>query len=228
MDFRAADTPGGGAMASGTPKRQWGEAIQNRPEQYEMKRQAALTTAARTYNRRGFHETTLADIAEALNISKPTLYYYFKSKDEILFECHRLGIEAITDGDAPMPATGSSTGRERLREFLRRYVRMVVSDFGTCLVLTGTTALQPENRTAVIAGRRQIDTMLRGILDEGIRDGSLEGADPKLTAMFIFGAMNWIPHWFHADGALSVDELSTRLIDFVERAVAPRAAAGAS
>ena len=209
-------------MSKATPKRQWGEAIQNRGEQYEMKRQAALRMAARTYNVRGFHETTLADIADELNISKPTLYYYFKSKDEILFECHRIGIEAITDGETPMPPQDAGRARERLHEFLRRYVRMVVDDFGTCLVMTGTTALDPENRAEVVAGRRQIDGMLRAILDEGGIDGSLTCSDPKVTAMFIFGAMNWIPHWFHADGALGVDELSGRLIDFIERAIAPR------
>ncbi len=207
-------------MAKSTPKRAWGEAIQNRDEQYELKRQVVLRTAARTYSQRGFYETTLVDIAEELNISKPTLYYYFKSKDEILFECHRLGIEAITDGETPMPAAGSCTGRERLEEFLRRYVRMVVDDFGTCLVMTGTNALEPENRGRVIEGRRKIDSMLRDIIQEGVGDGTLDCPDPKMTAMFIFGAMNWIPRWYHADGTMSIEELSQRLISFVMRAVA--------
>lgn len=210
-------------MVKATPKRAWGEAIQNRDEQFEMKRQVVLRTAARTYSRRGFYETTLADIAEELNVSKPTLYYYFKNKDEILFECHRIGIEAITDGETPMPRPGQGTARERLHEFIRRYVRMVVDDFGTCLVMTGTNALEPENRAEVVAGRRQIDTMLREILDEGARDGSLDCADPKLTAMFIFGAMNWIPHWFHREGPMSVEDLTARLMAFVDRAVPPAA-----
>lgn len=208
-------------MSKATPKRQWGETIPDRGEQYEMKRQVVLRTAARIYTERGFHGATLTDIAEALNISKPTLYYYFKSKDEILFECHRLGIEAITDGETPMPPPGSGTSRERLHEFLRRYVRMVVDDFGTCLVITGTNALEPENRAAVVAGRREIDGMLRGILRDGQRDGSFDCPDPKTTAMFVFGAMNWIPHWFHREGPLSVDELSARLIDFVDSALPP-------
>lgn len=209
-------------MAKATPKRPWGEGIQDRGEQYEMKRQVVLRTAARIYTARGFHETTLADVADTLNISKPTLYYYFRSKDEILFEVHRLGIEAITDGDAPMPQAGEATARERLHEFLRRYVRMVVDDFGTCLVMTGTNALEPENRAEVVAGRRQIDSMLRGILEDGAKDGSFDCADPKVTAMFVFGAMNWIPHWFHREGAITVEDLSERLVAFVDRALPAR------
>jgi len=208
-------------MVKATPKRAWGAAIQNRDEQYEMKRQVVLRTAARTYSKNGFHETTLADIADELNISKPTLYYYFKSKDEILFEVHRLGIEAITDGETPMPTAKEATARERLEEFLRRYVRMIVDDFGTCLVMTGTNALEPENRGTVIKGRRQIDTMLREILEQGLKDGTLACDDPKLTAMFVFGAMNWIPRWYHADGSLTVEALTEKLTAFVLRAVAP-------
>lgn len=208
-------------MAKVKPKRPWGATIQDRGEQFEMKRQVVLRTAARIYTERGFHETTLADIADELNISKPTLYYYFKSKDEILFECHRIGIEAITDGETPMPPPGQGTARERLHEFLRRYVRMVVDDFGTCLVMTGTNALEPENRAEVVGGRRQIDGMLRAILEEGAVDGSLICQDPKVTAMFIFGAMNWIPHWYHRDGPIAVEDLTERLIAFVDHAVPP-------
>jgi AcrR family transcriptional regulator len=208
-------------MSKATPKRQWGETIPDRGEQFEMKRQVVLRTAARIYTERGFHGATLADIAEELNISKPTLYYYFKSKDEILFECHRLGIEAVRDDGAPMPPQDAGRARERLHEFLRRYVRMVVDDFGTCLVMTGTNALDPENRAEVVAGRRQIDRMLRAILEEGHRDGAFDCPDSKVTAMFIFGAMNWIPHWFHREGEIDVGELSARLIGFVDRALPP-------
>ncbi len=203
-------------------KRAWGEAIPNRDEQFELKRQVVLRTAARIYSRNGFHETTLADIAEELNVSKPALYYYFRSKDDILFECHRLAIEAITDGDNPMPSRDEASGRERLEEFLRRYVRMVVDDFGTCLVMTGTNALEPENRGQVVEGRRQIDSMLRELLQHGNADGTLVCEDTKLAAMFIFGAMNWIPRWFHADGSLGLEEVADRLIEFVLKAIGPR------
>lgn len=208
-------------MAKAT-KRAWGEAIPNRDEQFELKRQVVLRTAAKTYSRNGFHETTLADIADELNVSKPALYYYFRSKDDILFECHRLAIEAITDGDNPMPARDEADGRTRLVEFLRRYVQMVVDDFGTCLVMTGTNALEPENRGQVVVGRRQIDSMLREILEHGNADGTLDCPDAKLSAMFIFGAMNWIPRWFHADGSLGLDELADQLIKFVLSAIGPR------
>ena len=197
-------------------KRAWGQEIQDRSEQYRLKRQVVIETAARTFNERGFYKTTLVDIADALHIAKPTIYHYFKNKDEILFECHRIGIEQITGEPLPQGVNGA----EQLREFIQRYVRMVVSDFGTCLVLTGTTALEPQNQAIVRKGRKEIDNMLRDVIARGIADGSLAPCDPKTTASFIFGQMNWIPYWYHSDGEISIDELADREVAFVMRSLA--------
>jgi AcrR family transcriptional regulator len=197
-------------------KRAWGLDIQDRSEQFQLKRQVVIETAARTFNERGFYKTTLADIAEELHIAKPTIYHYFKNKDEILFECHRIGIEQITGKPLPDGVNGVA----QLKEFIERYVRMVVTDFGTCLVLTGTIALEPQNRDVVRKGRKQIDNILRDIIARGIADGSILPCDPKTTASFIFGQMNWIPYWYHTDGEVSVDELAEREVEFVLRSLA--------
>ena len=63
-----------------------------RAQQREAKRNAVLQTAARLFNERGYHATSLDDIAEQLHVSKPTLYYYVKSKDDILLECVRTAL----------------------------------------------------------------------------------------------------------------------------------------
>jgi AcrR family transcriptional regulator len=199
-------------------RRAWGADILNRDEQFKLKRQVVIQTAARTFNQRGFYKTTLADIAEELHIAKPTIYHYFKNKDEILFECHRLGIEQVTRE----PLLNGVDGMAELKEFVDRYVRMIVTDFGTCLVLTGTIALEPENRDVVRKGRKQIDNMLRDVVARGVADGSIAPCDPKTTASFIFGQMNWIPYWFHGDGEISVDELARRQIEFVTRSLSPK------
>jgi AcrR family transcriptional regulator len=223
-DHRSREFDGGSTPSQGVRKRSnrvqrraWGHEIQDRSEQHRLKRQVVIETAARTFNQRGFYKTTLADIAEELHIAKPTIYHYFKNKDEILFECHRIGIEQITGEPLPEGVNGA----EQLGEFIERYVRMVVSDFGTCLVLTGTTALEPQNRDIVRKGRKEIDNMLRDVIARGIGDKSIVACDPKTTASFIFGQMNWIPYWYHSDGEISVDELAKREVAFVMRSLTP-------
>ncbi len=194
-------------------KRAWQGAIQSSDDQFTMKRQVVLRTAAQIFSRRGFHQTTLAHIADELKIAKPTLYHYFKSKDEILLEIQQAAIAQMLTADID----GKATGQQQIRAFFRRYVEMIVDDFGTCLIMTGVLPLLPENRKLVRQGSKSIEIILREMLKRGIDDGSIAQCDPRMEAKFIFGALNWIPYWYRADGALDVDGLADQAIAFAMR-----------
>ena len=75
----------------------WTDVTLNRDDPREQKRMAVLRTGARLFNARGFDRTSLDDIASELNVSKRTLYYYVKNKDDILFECSRLALEFMQE-----------------------------------------------------------------------------------------------------------------------------------
>jgi AcrR family transcriptional regulator len=192
-------------------KRAWQGAIQAGDDQFAMKRQVVLRTAAQIFSRRGFHQTTLADIADELHIAKPTLYHYFKSKDEILLEVQQMAIAQMLDADVD----ANATGREQIRAFFHRYVEMIADDFGTCLIMTGVLPLLAENRKLVRKGSKSIELILRDMLDRGIADGSILPCDPKIVSKFMFGALNWIPYWYNADGELDIEALAERAIEFV-------------
>ena len=61
----------------------------------ESKREAVLRAAVRMFNARGFHATSLDDVAASLGVSKPTIYHYLGAKDQVLFECVTRGIEQL-------------------------------------------------------------------------------------------------------------------------------------
>jgi len=193
-------------------------------EQYRLKRIALLKAASRAFARNGYFQTSLADIAREFNLNKATLYHYFKSKEEILFEIHTLAIASVIDRE-PQPDPTAASGRERLDAFVDSYVNMLLDDFGDCLVLTDVKPLGEESRSQCLAGRRRIDKRLRDILQDGCADGSLAPLDPKTTAFFLFGALNWICRWYRADGEIQRDELKQRAREFVSRAVASGAQA---
>jgi AcrR family transcriptional regulator len=199
----------------------WRNVGLDRSEQHRLKRFAVLRAASRAFAQKGYFQTSLADIAKEFNLNKATLYHYFKSKEEILFEIHVHAIASITD-DAPVPNAETSTGRERLEHFIDRYVTMLIDDFGACLGLTDIKPLDKASHDQCVAGRRRIDNLLRTILREGMNDGSIATVDPKSTASFIFGALNWICHWYHAEGEITPDELKRRANDFVLRSVERR------
>lgn len=191
-------------------RRAWSGAIQDRSEQFELKRQIVLRTAARVFSQRGFHQTTLTDIARELHIAKPTLYHYFKSKDEILLEVQQAAIAQMTAVELN-PQSTSRNGRELFEAFVNRYVTMIVDDFGTCLIKTGDLPLEPANRKAIRKGSKGIELTMRAILERGAKDKSLAPCDAKLEAMFLFGTLNWIPYWYRPDGALSVEGLAEKV-----------------
>jgi AcrR family transcriptional regulator len=198
-------------------RRAWSGVGQGRQELFEQKRQVVLRTAARIFSQRGFHQTTLADVADELHVSKPALYHYFKSKDEILLEIQHAAIAQITDA-----APDAGNGRERLIAFVRRYVEMITDDFGSCLIMTGVLPLEPKNRQSVRTGSKNVEKIVRDILGQGVDDGSIAPCDPKITAMLFFGALNWIPYWYRTDGELDADQLAARVVDFVMTGLKPR------
>jgi AcrR family transcriptional regulator len=101
----------------------------DRGAERKIKREAVLRVAGQLFVERGFHATSLDDIARLLNVTKPTLYYYVKNKDEILFECVRAGLEMLHDGMEKIRLAG---GRpiDRLIAGIRSYVEIVTQDFG--------------------------------------------------------------------------------------------------
>jgi len=80
--------------------------VSHREQQREAKRHAVLQAAAQLFNERGFHATSLDDIAARLNVTKPTLYYYVKNKDEILLQCVRQGLDMMLAGIEASRAAG--------------------------------------------------------------------------------------------------------------------------
>src|SRR5262245_3214534 len=119
------------------PRKTWGRAaVAPIDNSYEAKRRVALETAARLFNERGFYKTSLDDVAAELNVTKAALYYYFRSKDEILYECHAAAIQSITDTplDRKAPNGLAKNGLAKVEQLVRRYVLMIVQSFGRCLV----------------------------------------------------------------------------------------------
>ena len=195
------------------PRKPWGGSAASLPQDsYDAKRRVALETAARMFNERGFYKTSLDDIAAELNVTKAALYYYFRNKDEILYECHAAAIQSITDTPLDRRAPNALA---KIEQLVRRYTAMIVQSFGRCLVLVGTQPLERANAAKCRAGRRGINDLLVELVEEGIHDGSIAPCDPKLAAYFVFGTLNWIAQWYQEEGRCPLDEVTDRALAYV-------------
>lgn len=165
-----------------------------REEARSAKRLAVLTTGARMFRARGYDRTSLDAIAAELAVSKRTLYYYVKNKDDILFQCNVIAYHSLQPALAAAADT-SLPPLARIRIFLGAHVDMLETDFGNCLVLTQENVLTPEAARHLRENRRTLDATLRRLIEEGQADGSIRPLDPALTSAAIYGALNWIPFW---------------------------------
>lgn len=182
------------------------------------KRQAVLSTAAQMFNERGFHATSLDDVAARLGVSKPTLYYYVKSKDQILLECVQQGLEMTLEGIEVSRRAGGSA-LDQLEACMRVYARIVTMDFGMCLIRVGDEQLPPDSRKALRRMKAQIDLAFRRLVEAGVQQGQLEPCDPKMVAFMIGGALSWIGRWYDRGGAYDPDEIADHAIATLLRGV---------
>ncbi len=201
----ARRTPRAAAQAS-----PWAQAPA-REAQREAKRNAVLSTAAQMFNERGFHATSLDDIAARLHVTKPTLYYYVKNKDEILLECVKKGLHMTLDGIEASRAAGGNAV-DQLRACMQVYADIVTQPFGMCLIRIGDEEVPEPSRTELRRMKAEIDLAFRRLVAQGVQEGSLSACDPKMTAFVIAGALSWIGRWYQPDGEYSAAQVAEQCI----------------
>jgi AcrR family transcriptional regulator len=209
-----------GAARRSRPRSPW-QPSRERARQREVKREAVILAAARIFRERGYHNTTLDDIASCLNVTKPTLYYYLDSKEQIIYECFRVGIGRITQGLAELERTAAS-GRDRLEALVHRYAEVMASDFGWCMVRVEEQDLGRTMGRRIKQLKSPIDQGIRRLVRAGIEDGSIRACDPKMTAFALAGALNWIGYWYRAGEQLTPAEVADRFIELFDQGLRPR------
>ena len=204
-------------VESGSPFR----TREERESERLQKREAVLRAAVRMFNARGFHETSLDDVAATLGISKPTIYHYLGNKDQVLLECVMRGLAELRQA-AEIARALPGTGLDRLRSFLRQYAKTNMDDYGRCVIRTGDEALQPKSAARFRALKGEIDKAMRELIAEGVADRSIACADIKLVAFALAGALNWPARWYRVDGAMGCEAIAESMVDFLTLGLAPR------
>ncbi len=188
----------------------WGSQS-DREAKRNSKRQAVLDTAVRLFNAKGFQATSLDYVAQALSVTKPTIYHYFSNKDDILFECLRLGMRQIQSAIGEVQQS-AATGRDRLEVFAVAYALTMTQEFGMCTIRTSDDQLSAKSRKEFRALKREIHESLQAIIEDGMKDGSLIEGDARLTAFTMAGAINWIGRWYRPDQSMSPDQVAQGVV----------------
>jgi AcrR family transcriptional regulator len=187
----------------------------------EAKRLSILSAAAKIFNERGYHNTAMADVAEAIGVSKPFLYYYLRDKEDILYECSRIATEQMHAMLADV-RKAEVTGWQRIEMAFRGYAEIMTTDFGVCLIRNSAPGSLPsKSREKLWAGRRRLNKEIEVFIAQGIADGSIRTCDPKTLSFALFGAFNWMTIWYRANGRLRPATIADNFLDIMARGVVP-------
>lgn len=181
----------------------------DREAQYQAKRQAVIRSAAAAFRRRGYHNASMTDIAKSLGLTKAALYYYVKSKEEILFEAHIM-VYAKMDNLIKSVHGQGETGLEKLQILYGEFARMLTRD--GLAILADVDSLKGEFQQTVLARRGKIERAVTRIVEKGMGDGSIKKADPRISVYFLMGALNWLNVWYEADGRITGDQIAEQFV----------------
>ena len=167
-----------------------------------------LSNAARLFREKGFERTSLKEIAEACNMLPGSLYYRYNSKEALLVELMRRGVDLVT-AEVESAYASSDDPVERMRLCINAHLRALLLDSDAVYVLLFEwRALGPEARKEIIELRDQYESLWADILETMIAQGVIrKNVDGRLLRLIGLGALNWVATWFDPNGAHSLDAI---------------------
>lgn len=173
---------------------------------FDNKREAIIQEAARLFIDQGFENTSLTEIGKALSVTKPTLYYYFKSKNDIVLMIKRRAqgeLFQLIDSIEKIECTGL----EKLRRLFPRYIEIIASDYGKCLVTIADRVLDESSRLEVATEVKKAEDRVKGFIQQGFDDGTIARRPLKIVYYAIFGMLNSIGDWYNPHGVIPPKKL---------------------
>jgi len=173
-------------------------------------RQEILRVAARLFEQRGYHATSMNDVAAALKLSKGGLYYHFQSKDEILFELMSHALD-ITEQRVLDPVRSIPNPEERLRALIRLHVDVVLSvrDREITVLLHENHPLPPSLRKQINARKKSYIRFLEKLIAEVQQArGAAQGVSARAATFALLGMINWLYQWYKQEGRLSAEQIT--------------------
>ena len=179
-----------------------------------------LEEAARLFCEKGYHATSMEDLAAAVGIKKGSLYYYIESKEQILLQIvevipHRFiaNVRALLD-DTEL------TAEQKVRTAIMRHLELFATEMGLTwsrVFLREYRALPDEHRRKLLEQRQQYENVFRRLVTEGVERGEFAPVDITMVTRAILGMCNWAIEWYSPRGKHSTQEIASTFSDLILR-----------
>jgi AcrR family transcriptional regulator len=185
---------------------------ERRDRRREFKRDLIVRAAAEVFAELGFERATLDAVGERVGLTKASLYYYFKSKEELLAYVVSHTVRAQEEAVAALAHEGM-TPEERLRGFILGHLRSLYSD--PVGKIAARLALSSDNDPLVKSAFREYVRGLDTILADGVAAGVFRPVHPGIARNTFTAVVNAVTLWYTPEGPLTLDEVGNEICDLL-------------
>jgi AcrR family transcriptional regulator len=183
-----------------------------RYRQFTERRLEILRSAAEAFTQRGFAGATMEEIADRVGMAKGNLYYYFPSKQDLLFFCQEQSLTRLLE-EAGTALRSKTTASDQLRLMIIAHVTTILQEIYGSTAHTDFRSLPAVKLKQVIRKRDQYEKAYRTVIERGIQEGTFRQCNVKTTVWAILGALNWTVQWFSPTGEITVNQLGEQFAD---------------
>jgi AcrR family transcriptional regulator len=185
----------------------------------DQKRERILEVAERLFHEQGYADTTMDQIVQALGVTKPYVYYYFKNKQEI-FELlsWRPSVACFTVLDDP--ADEGKPAHVRVAEGLERLIRTTVEYWPAAFfAYRDPQAFRPEFGAELTRIANHFYDKLCPLMEQARAEGKLDFNETRITALAACSIPGFLYSWYRPDGRLKPDEMVRELAPLAWRVI---------
>ncbi|PZN10119.1 MAG: TetR/AcrR family transcriptional regulator [Bacillota bacterium] len=179
------------------------------------RREEILAVAGQLFRQKGYHATSMQDIAERLRLQRGSLYAHIDSKEELLFEIADRAAERFLAAIEEAERAGR-TAAEKLRLAMRAHMAVLAGYRDTATVfLHEWRFLRDDLRHRILEKRDRYEQHWRRIIAEGVAGGEFRPVDDRFGALLALSAVNWAYQWYSPAGSLSPEQVADRFADLI-------------
>ncbi|MEA2304785.1 MAG: hypothetical protein QOH43_2065 [Solirubrobacteraceae bacterium] len=185
-------------------------------DRYDRRRQAVVQQAARVFAERGYDQTSIQDLAEAIGLAAGGIYHYIGSKEQLLIRiCDQL-MDPLLD-QAREVAASEADPEAQLRAIVRLWVAQVVEHRDHMRVFQQERHVieSGDQWRGVRSSRKQFERVVADVLDRVLADGRLRLSDRRLALSALLGMVNHTAQWFGPRGRLQVGQVADGYVDLL-------------
>jgi len=186
-----------------------------------IKKSWILDKAGNLFWQKGYHGTSMRDIADACDCKAANIYNYFKGKEDILFEVIKDITERAVDSVRHLEDDETTSPVDQLRSFIDNHLNVLVQMKKSSVLIsdTGLQNLTRDHRKVIIELRDTYDRIMTKVISRGIESGDFAVKDVKVMVYLISSVIIRTTIWFSPKGRLSADEVADMIFDLAYRGI---------